>query len=151
MGLCQFRWPGFKFCHFLGLFSSVAQSCMALCNHGLQHTRPPCSSPTPGASSNSCPSSQWCHPTTSSSVVPFSSCFQSFPSIRICSNESVLRIRWPKYWSFSFNISPSSEYSGLLSFRIDWIFLLPKGLSRVFSNTTVQKWCSAFFGDQLSL
>ena len=74
-----------------------------------------------------------------------------FPSIRVFPNESALRIRWPKYWSFSFNISPSSEYSGLLSFRIDWIFLLPKGLSRVFSNTTVQKWCSAFFGDQLSL
>ena len=63
-----------------------------------------------------------------------------FPSIRVFSNESVLRIRWPKCWSFSFNISPSSEYSGLISLRIDWmISLQSKGLSRVFSNTTVQK------------
>ena len=63
-----------------------------------------------------------------------------FPSIRVFFNESVLCIRWPKYWSFSFSISPSNEYSELISFRIDWyIFLHPKGLSRVFSNTTVQK------------
>ena len=70
-----------------------------------------------------------------------------FPSIRVFSNESVLHIRWPKYWSFSFSIRPSSEYSGLISFRMDW--LLSKGLSRVFSNTTVQK--HQFFGAQLSL
>ena len=58
------------------------------------------------------------------------------PSIRVFSNESVLRITWPKYWSFSFSISPSNEYSGLISFRMDWLdFLLSKGLSRVFSNT----------------
>ena len=63
-----------------------------------------------------------------------------FPSIRIFSNESALCIRWPKYCSFSFSISPSNEYSGLISFRIDWFDLLAsKGLSRVFSNTTVQK------------
>ena len=63
-----------------------------------------------------------------------------FPSLRVFSNESVLRIRWPKFWSFSFNISPSNEYSGLVSFRIDsLISLQSKGLSRVFSNTTVQK------------
>ena len=73
-----------------------------------------------------------------------------FPSIRVFSNEPVLRIRWPKYWSFSFNISPFNEYSGLISFRMDWwIFLKSKGLSRVFSNTTVQK--HQFFGAQLSL
>ena len=72
-----------------------------------------------------------------------------FPSIRVFSNESVLRIRWPKYWSFSFSISPSNEYSGLISFRIGWwISLQSKGLSRVFSNTTVQK--HRFFGTQLS-
>ena len=64
-----------------------------------------------------------------------------FPSIRVFSSESVLRIRWPKYWSFSFNISPFSEYSGLTCFRIDWFDpLQSKGLSRVFSNTTVQKY-----------
>ena len=62
----------------------------------------------------------------------------SFPSMRVFSNESVLRIRWPKYWSFSFNISPSNEHPGLISFRMDWLDLLQsKGLSRVFSNTTV--------------
>ena len=63
-----------------------------------------------------------------------------FPSIRVFSNESVLHIKWPKYWSFSFSISPSNEYSGLISFRMHyWISLLARGLSRVFSNTTVQK------------
>ena len=72
-----------------------------------------------------------------------------FPSIRVFSNESVLHIRWPKYWSFGFNISPSSEHPGLISFRMDWLDLLEsKGLSRVFSNTTVQK--HQFFGTQLS-
>ena len=73
-----------------------------------------------------------------------------FPSIRVFSNKSVLRIRWPKYWSFSFSISPSNDYSGLISFRIGWLYLLKsKGLSRLFSNTTVQK--HQFFGTQLSL
>ena len=73
-----------------------------------------------------------------------------FPSIRVFSNESVLCIRWPEYWSFSFSISPSNEYSGLVSFRMDWLDLLGlEGLSRVFSNTTVQK--HQFFGAQLSL
>ena len=72
-----------------------------------------------------------------------------FPSIRVFSNESALCIRWPKYWSFSFSISPSNEYSGLISFRMDWLIsLLSKGLSRVFSNTTVQK--HQFFGAQVS-
>ena len=72
-----------------------------------------------------------------------------FPSIRVFSSESALRIRWPKYWSFSFNISPSNEHPGLISFRMDWISLQSKGLSRVFSNTTVQN--HQFFGAQLSL
>ena len=72
-----------------------------------------------------------------------------FPSIRVFSNESVLRIRWPKYWRFSFSISPSNEHPGRISFRMDdWISLQSKGLSRVFSNTTVQK--HQFFGAQLS-
>ena len=71
-----------------------------------------------------------------------------FPSIRLFSNESVPHIRWPKYWIFSFSISPSNEYSELLSFRMYWLDLLQsKGLSRVFSNTTVQK--HQFFGTQL--
>ena len=73
-----------------------------------------------------------------------------FPSIRVFSSESALPIRWPKYWSFSFNISPSNEHPGLISLGwICWISLQSKGLSRVFSNTTVQK--HQFFGTQLSL
>ena len=84
---------------------------------------PPCPSPTPRVHSNSCPSSHWCHPTTSSSVGPFS-CLQSFPASGSFSNDSVLRIRWPKYWSFSFTISSSNEYSGLISFRSGWFYLL---------------------------
>ena len=91
--------------------------------HGLQHARLPRPSPTPGAYSNSCPLSRWCHPAISSSVIPFPSCLQS-SGIRVFSNESILLIRWPKYWSFSFSISPSNEYSGLISFRIDWLDLL---------------------------
>ena len=80
-----------------------------------------------------------CHPLLLPSI---------FPSIRVFSNESALHIRWPKYWSFSFNISPSNEHPGLI-FRMDWISLQSKDLSRVFSNTTVQK--HQFFGAQLSL
>ena len=89
--------------------------------HELQHARPPCPG-TPGVHPNSCASSQWCHPAISSSVVPFSSCPKSLPasgSFQI----SVLRIRWPKYWSFSFNISPSNEHPGLIFFRMDWLDL----------------------------
>ena len=136
------------------LSTSVQISCSAvsisLRSHGLQHTRCLCLSPPPGACSNSCPSSQWCHPTISSSVVPFPSSLQSFVSSGAFSNEAVLHIRWPKYWSFTFSISPSNEYSGLISFRIDCLISLQsKRLSRVFSNTTVQK--HYFFGAQLSL
>ena len=86
--------------------------------HGLQHTRLPCPSTTPRAYSDSCLSSWWCHPTISSSVVPFSSCPQSFSSL-IFSSESALCIRRPKYWSFSFSISPSNKYSGYISFGIN--------------------------------
>ena len=71
-----------------------------------------------------------------------------FPSIRVFSNESTLRMKWPKYWSFSISICPSNEYSGLISFRMDWLDLLAvQGTLRVFSNTTVQK--HQFFGSQL--
>ena len=103
-------------------FSSVAQSCPTLQPHELQHAR--CPSPTPGAYSNSCLSSRWCHPTISSSVNPLLCLPSIFPSIRVFSNGSVLHMRWPKYWSFSFSICPSNEYSGLISFRIDWLDLL---------------------------
>ena len=87
---------------------------------GLQHTRLPCPSPT---CSNSCPLSQRCHPTISFSVVPCSSHPQSFPASGSFSNELDLHIRWPEYWSFSFNISPSNEHPGLI-FRMDWLDLL---------------------------
>ena len=86
-----------------------------------QHARPPCPSPTPGVHWDSRPSSQWCHPAISSSVVPFSPAFNLSQHQGLFSNESVLRIRWPKYWSFSFNISPSNEHPGLISFRMDWL------------------------------
>ena len=90
---------------------------------------------------------EWCHPTISSSVVPFSSCPQSFPASGSFLM-SALCVRWPEYWSFS--ISPSSEYSGLISFRMDWLDLLAvQGLWRVFSITTVQK--HQFFSTQPSL
>ena len=98
-------------------FSRLVES-DSLQPHGLQPTRPPCTSPAPGIYPNSCPLSQCCHPNISSYVVRFSSCLQS-SSIRVFSNESGLRIRWPKHWSFSFNISPSNEHSGLISFRVD--------------------------------
>ena len=123
--------------------------------HVLQHARPPCSSPTPRVYPNPCPLSRWCHPTISSSVIPFSSCFQSFPSIRVFSNDSVLWIRWPKNWSFSFNISPSNEYSGLISFRMDLLDLLAlqgtlKSLPQHHSSKASIHQRSAFFTVQLS-
>ena len=107
----------------------------------------PWPSPTPRVYPNSCPSSWWCHPTsrTLSSPSPLSSIF---PSIRVFSNESALCIKWPKYWSLSF--SPSNEYSGLISFRMDWLNLLAaQETLRNFSNTSVQK--HQFFGSQPSL
>ena len=91
--------------------------------HGLQHAGLPCP-PSPGACSNSRPLSQWCHATISSSVAPFSSCPQSFPtsgSLLVC---RLSNLRWPKYWSFSFSISSSSKYSGFIYFKIDWLDLL---------------------------
>ena len=80
--------------------------------HEPQHARPPCPSPTPGVHPNPCPSSWWCHPAISSSVVPFSSF-----------HESTLHMRCPKYWRFSFSISPYNEHPGLI-FRMDWLDLL---------------------------
>ena len=99
--------------------SAVSKS---LLPRGLQQARPPCPSTTPGIYANSWPLSQWCHPTISSCLpllLP-----SIFPSIRVFSNEWARHIRWPKYWSFSFNISPSNEHSGLISFRMDRLDLL---------------------------
>ena len=127
-------------------YSDVADS---LQPHELPHARLPCPSPTPGVYPNPRPLSQWCHPTISS-CHPLLLLPSIFPSIRVFSNESALHIRWPKYQSFSFNISPSNEHPGLIFFRMDWLDLLAvQGVSRVFSNTTVQK--HQFFGTQLFL
>ena len=122
---------------------SVAKSWPTLCDP--MH----CSTPAfPEVCPSSCPLNGWCHPTISSFVAAILLLLPSvFPSIRVFSNVSVLHIRWPKYWSFS--NSPSNEYSGLISFRIDWFDLLQsRGLSRVFSNTTIQK--HQFFSAQPS-
>ena len=104
--------------------SSVAQPCLGLCwPHGLQHTRLPCSSPTPGAYSDSCPSSQWCHLPSHPWLSP------SSPAFHLSQHQGLFK--WlrsshqvAKDWSFSFSISPSKEYLGLISFRIDWLDLL---------------------------
>ena len=134
-------------------FSSIQFSCSVMSTslwpHESQHARPPCPSQTPGVYSNSCSSSRWCHPAISPSVLPFSSCPQSLPasgsfpmsqlftrggqSIRVSASASVL-------WMNTQDLSPSG-WTG-------WISLQSKGLSRVFSNTTVQK--HHFFGIQLS-
>ena len=89
--------------------------------HGLQHTRLPCPSLSPGVCSNSCPLSLWCYATISTSATPF------FSSLRVFSSESALHIRGPQFWSFSFSISPSNEYPGLISFRIEWFDLAVQG------------------------
>ena len=121
--------------------------------HGLQHTRPPCPSPTPGV-----------YPNVTESVMPSNHLIlcppllllsSVFPSIRVFSNESALRIRWQKYWSFSFSISPSKENPGLISFRMDWLDLLAvqgtlQSLLQHHSSKTSVLRCSAFFTVQLS-
>ena len=91
--------------------------------HESQHARPPCPSSTPGVHSNSCPKSRWCHQFISSSVVPLSSC-PNPSQHQVFSIESTLRMRWPKYGSFGFSISPSNKHPGLVSFRMDWLDLL---------------------------
>ena len=125
----------------LGNKTSVQSSHAGVSNslqpHEPQHARPPC------------PSSHLilCH--------PLLLLLSIFPSIRVFSNESALHIRWPKYWSFSFNISPSNEHSGLISFRMDWLDLLAvqgtlKSLLQHHSSKASVLQCSAFFIVQLS-
>ena len=113
--------------------------------HGLQHTSLPCPSPSPGAGSNSCPLSQWCHPTILCSLVPFSPRLQSFLASGSFLMSQLFESSGPSIGSFSFSISPPNEYSKLSGL----ISLQSSGLSRVFSNATVQK--HQFFGVQLSL
>ena len=116
--------------------------------HGLQHSRFPCPSPTPGAYSNSCPLSWWCHLTISSSVVLFSSRLQSFPASGSFPSESVLHIRRPSIRvSASESVLPMNIQDGFPLGWTDWVSFQSKGLSRVFSSTTVQK--HQFFCTQL--
>ena len=124
--------------------------------HGLQHARLPCPSPTPGACSNSCPLIKSVMPSNHFILCHSLLLLPSiFPRIRVFFNESVLCIRGPKYWSFSFSSSPSNEYSGLISLRIDWFDLfavqgtLKSHLQHHCSKTSIL-WCSAFFMVQLS-
>ena len=119
--------------------------------HEPQHARLSCPSLSPGVCSNSCPLSQWYHPTISFSVAPFFLLPSIFPSIRVFSNKLALHIRWPKYWS----TRPSKEYSELISFRIDWLDLLVvqgtfKSLLQHHSSKASILHCSAFFMVQLS-
>ena len=139
--------------------ASVQFSCSVVSDslqpHESQHARPPCPSPTPGVHSNPCPLSQWCHPTISSSVHPLLLLPSIFPSIRVFSSESTLRMRWPKYWSFSFSIIPSKEHPRLISFRMDWLDLLAvqgtfKSLLQNHSSKASIFRRSAFFIVQLS-
>ena len=140
----------------ISIFSSVQFSCSVVSDslqpHEPQHARPLCPSATPGVYPNSCPLSQpsnnlfLCRPLL---LLP-----SIFPSIRVFSNESALCIRWPKYWSFSFNISPSNEHSGLI-FRMDWLDLLAvqrtlKSLLQHHSSKASILLCSAFFTVQLT-
>ena len=122
--------------------------------HGLQYTRLPCPSPTPGACSNSCPSSQWCHPTISSSIIQFFSHLQSFPASGSFSVSQFFPSGGQSI-GVSASISPSSEHSGLISFRMDWLDLLAvqgtlKSLLQYHSSKASILWCSAFFIVQLS-
>ena len=143
---CVFNLP-LNFLYILAFicFSSVQFSCSVVSNslwpHEPQHARPPHQSPTPGVYPNSCPLSRWYQATIQ-------------PSIRVFSNESTLRIRWPKYWSFSLNISPSNEHPGLSSFRMDWLGLLAvqvtlKSLLQHHSLKASFLLCSVFFIVQL--
>ena len=132
------------------LFSQFSHSVMpdSLWPHGLQHASLPCPSPTPGAYLNSCPFSQWCHPTISSCVLHFSSCSQSFPasgSFQMSQLQAAKVLEFQlQHQSFQWTLR-----TDLLLGWTDWISLQSKGLSRVFSNTTVQK--HQFFSTQLSL
>ena len=129
----------------------------SLWHHELQHTKPPYPSPTPRVHPNPCPLSRCCHPTICHLILcrPLLLLPSIFPNIRVFSNESAVCMRWPKYWSFSFNISPSNKHPGLISFRMDWLDLLAvqgtlKSLLQHHSSKASILQHSAFFIVQLS-
>ena len=135
-------------------FSSVPFSCSVVSNslrpHGLQHARPPCPSPTPRVYSKSCPLSRWCHPTISTSVVPFSSCIPSFPASESFQMSQVFASGGQSTGvSLQTSVFPMNTQDWSPLGWTGWISLPSKGLSRVFSNTTVQR--HQFFGAQPSL
>ena len=131
-------------------FSSITQSCLTLQSHRLQHARLPCPSPTPGACSNSCELNQWWHPTISSSVIPFSSCLQSFPASGAFPMSQFFTSGGQSIGvSASASVPPMNIQSRFPLRLTGLISLQSKGLSRVFSNTTVQK--HPFSGIHLSL
>ena len=124
-------------------------------SHESKHARPPCPSPTPGVYSNSCPSSWSCHPVVSSSVVPFSSCPQSLPALGSFPRSQLFALGGQSIGVFSFSISPSNEYLGLISFSMDWLDLLAvqgtlKSLLQHHNSKASILRCSAFFTVQLS-
>ena len=126
-------------------FNSVAQSCLTLQPHELQHATSPCPSPTPGAYPSSCPLSRWCYPTISSSVIPFSSCPQSFPASGSFQMSQLFASGGQSIGvSVSTSVLPMITQDWSLLWWTGWISLQSKEHSRVFSNTTVQK-CQ-FFG-----
>ena len=137
-------------------FSSVAQSSDSLQSHEPQHTRPPCPSPTPWVHPNPCQSSQWCHPTISSSVVPFSSCPQSFPASGSLPMSQLFSSGGQSIGVSASTLVPSNEHPGLISFRMNWLDLLAvQGtlknlLQHHSSKASILKRHSAFFIVQLS-
>ena len=141
--------------HYKLQFSSVAQSSMTLWPHEPQHAKLPCPSPTARVHTNSCPLSRWSHPTISSSVIPFSSCPPSFPASGSFQMSQLFASGGQNIGSFSFNISPTNEHRGLISFRMDWLDLLAvqetlKSLLQHHSSKASIVGCSAFFIVQLS-
>ena len=138
-----------------GYCCSAAKLCPTLCDpHGLQHTRLPCPSLSYRVCSNSCPLSRWYSLTLSSSGNPLLLLPSIFPSIRVFSKVSALHMSWPSYWSLSFSISLSNEYSGLISFSIDWFDLLTVqgtlSLLQHHNSKASVLWWSTFFKVQCS-
>ena len=151
--MCQCFCRVMNLCSVQFSYSVVSDS---LWPHELQDARPPCALPAPGIHPNPCPLSWWCHPSNHLILChPLLLLPSIFPSIRVFSDETALCIRWPKYWSLSFNFSPSSEHPGLISFRMDWLDLLAvkgtlKSLLQHHSSEASILWWSAFFIVQLS-